>query len=406
MSFESTQSAPASVAPAEDPDPASEITAGEPRLWGRDTLALMLGVLVLGLGFILSYVGAFHQPRPHRVSVAVVAPAGQSLPLLARLNALPGGPLSARPVAGRVAATRLVRRDQAAAALLVSGDGHSDRLLVAGGGGSALSAAVQSVVSSFDAQQKRTVAVTDLEPLQSGDYHGLTGFYLVVGWLVAGYLLAAILGIKLGPRAPTRRHAASRLLAGALYSVAAGIGGAVIVGPLLGALTGHFFAVAGVGSLLVFAAASVTIALEASLGIAGIGLAILIYVVLGNPSAGGAYQNQLLPGFWRAIGNALPNGAGVDTIRRIEYFGGHGITTHLIVIAAYCLVATSASLLLARRRSATPNTHAARGPAHTRLAHRRAAPRPGDVMPSTRPAPHSHPTAAASKTGPASPPRR
>lgn len=100
-----------------------------------------------------------------------------------------------------------------------------------------------------------------------------------------------------------------------------------------------------------FAAASVTIALETLLGIAGIGLAILLSVVLGNPSAGGAYQNQLLPGFWRTIGNALPNGAGVDTIRRIVYFGGHGDTGHLILIGTYCLAATTATLLITRYRS-------------------------------------------------------
>jgi hypothetical protein len=48
-----------------------------------------------------------------------------------------------------------------------------------------------------------------------------------------------------------------------------------------------------------------------AIGIVGIGVAIVLFVVLGNPSAGGAYQLPLLPGFWRTIGDTLPNGAGV-----------------------------------------------------------------------------------------------
>ncbi|MFD0349173.1 hypothetical protein ACFQ0M_30245 [Kitasatospora aburaviensis] len=34
----------------------------------------MIAVLLLQLGFITSYVGALHEPRPHELSIAVVAP--------------------------------------------------------------------------------------------------------------------------------------------------------------------------------------------------------------------------------------------------------------------------------------------------------------------------------------------
>jgi hypothetical protein len=39
------------------------------------TVLLVIGVLLIQLGFVLSYVGAFHHPSPHQVPVAVVAPA-------------------------------------------------------------------------------------------------------------------------------------------------------------------------------------------------------------------------------------------------------------------------------------------------------------------------------------------
>ena len=70
-----------------------------------------------------------------------------------------------------------------------------------------------------------------------------------------------------------------------------------------------------------------TIALQTLFGVIGIRLTLLIFVILGNPSAGGAYQPALLPPFWQALSGALPNGAATDALRRIVYFGSHGRVT-------------------------------------------------------------------------------
>lgn len=102
-----------------------------------------------------------------------------------------------------------------------------------------------------------------------------------------------------------------------------------------------------------FAAGACTTALMVIAGTIGIGLAILIFVVLGNPSAGGAYAWPLLPGFWRAIGPWLPTGAGTSAVRGITYFGGANITTDLLVIAGYAaagLVLTYVVLALVGRQ--------------------------------------------------------
>ena len=84
-----------------------------------------------------------------------------------------------------------------------------------------------------------------------------------------------------------------------------------------------------------FAAGPFTTALVVLAGTMGIGLAIALFVVLGNPSAGGAYVWPLLPTFWRSIGPWLPPGAGVDAARGVAYFGGANITTDLLVISGY-----------------------------------------------------------------------
>jgi hypothetical protein len=102
-------------------------------------------------------------------------------------------------------------------------------------------------------------------------------------------------------------------------------------------LTGHLFALWWLGALLVLSAATVTMAFQTLFGVIGIGITVLLFVVLGNPSAGGAYQPALLPPFWRALSGALPNGAGVDSVRRIVYFGARGIGGEMAVITLYVL---------------------------------------------------------------------
>jgi hypothetical protein len=110
------------------------------------------------------------------------------------------------------------------------------------------------------------------------------------------------------------------------------------------------------GALLVFAVGAVTLAFQTLFGVIGIGITILFFVILGNPSAGGAYQPALLPPFWRAISSALPNGAATDTVRRIVYFGGYDIGGHLIVLASYAVAGVVVIIIgsiIYERRTAT-----------------------------------------------------
>jgi len=313
-------------------------------------VVLVVGVFVLQMAFIVSYVGAFHAPKPYRIPVGVVAPAQVGSALVEKVNSLPSRPLQARLVADEAAARQLLTEDRINAALVVDASGTSDRLLVASASGSAVVTAVETAVTQLESRQHRTTTTVDVVPLQRGDERGLTGFYLVIGWLVGGYLVASLIGVAAGARPATVRRTVIRLGALAVYAIVSGLGGAVIVDPVLGALTGHFVALWWVGALLVFAAAAVTTALQVLFGITGIGLAVLLFVVLGNPSAGGAYQLRLLPPFWRAIGYAIPNGAGTEAVRRIVYFGGRGITSHLLVIAAYAFAGCAVALLGARLR--------------------------------------------------------
>ena len=155
--------------------------------------------------------------------------------------------------------------------------------------------------------------------------------------MVGGYLFASMLGIAKGSRPETFPRALWRLGATLPYALLSGFGGAVVAEPVLHAMNGHFWSIAGIGTLVTLSAATVTIALQTLFGVIGIGLTVVIFVILGNPSAGGAYQPSVLPPFWRAISSLLPNGAGTDAIRRIVYFDGHGITHAVVVLVCWIL---------------------------------------------------------------------
>jgi hypothetical protein len=318
------------------------------------TLLLGVGVLLLQFGFILSYIGAFHAPTPQHIPIAVVAPSQVSQSVVDRLNAIAGQPLDATVAIDESSARSALSTAATSAVYVVDPAGTQDRLLVASAGGTSVSGAVEQIFDHVAQSEHRTVSVDDVVALENGDARGLTGFYLVIGWAVGGYLFASMLGVAKGARPATFPRGLFRLGATLPYSLVSGIGGAVVAGPILGALTGHLWSLAGIGTLVVLAASTVTMAFQMLFGTLGIGLTVIVFVILGNPSAGGAYQPSLLPPFWRALHSVLPNGAGTDAVRRIVYFGSDGIGGPVSVLVAWSvagiLLTLGASALVSRRR--------------------------------------------------------
>lgn len=310
------------------------------------TVVLMIGVLLLQIAFIWSYVGAFHEPKPKDVPVAVVAPTQQiGEQTVARLNGIDGSPVEAHVVASEAAARQDIKDVDVSAAFVINSSGTQDTLLVAGGGGTSVVTSMETLFTKATATQQRTIKSVDVVPLQSGDGRGLTGFYLAIGWMVGGYLVASLLGVAKGTRAHNLTRASARVLGLLPYAFLSGLGGALVVDQGLGAITGHFWALVGIGTLVSYAASSVTIAFQSFLGVLGIGVSVLLFVVLGNPSAGGAYQTDVLPTFWRVIGDWLPNGAATEAIRRVVYFDGAGVWSFLLTILVWAIAGIALTFL-------------------------------------------------------------
>ncbi|MDR6978738.1 hypothetical protein J2X68_005470 [Streptomyces sp. 3330] len=332
------------------PSPGSFLDEVKDAVTPRATL-LVIGVVALHLLFIASYVGALHDPKPKDVPFGVVASPAAARQAVARLEKLPGDPLDPRAVADAATARKQILHREIDGALIVDGSGTTDTLLVASGGGKVLATTLVALTGTLEKSEGRTLRTLDVIPADTQDANGLSSFYLVVGWCVGGYLCASIMVISSGAARSTPRRAVIRLLAMAAVGIVGGLGGALIVGPVLDALPGGIAACWGLGALIIFAVGAATLACQGVFGLAGIGLAILLVVILGNPSAGGALPPPLLPPFWKAIGPALPPGAGTWAARSIAYFEGNDMTSSLLVLSAWAAAGTVVTLLAAALRS-------------------------------------------------------
>ena len=310
--------------------------------------ALVLAVLALQLAFVASYIGAFHEPTPHRIPVAVTAPAPRLTELVDRLNSLPGEPLDARAVPTEESARRMINRREVYGAFVLSSHDATDRLIIASGAGTSVGQALEQIFTPLEDEQERAFTTEDAKPALPGDARGLSGFYLALGWVVGGYLVAIAVSTSKGSRPANPHRAVIRLGSLLVYALLSGVGGALISGAGLGALDGHLAQLWWFGALLVFASGCFTMALQAAFGFIGTGLTVLLFVVLGSPSAGGAYPAPLLPPFWRSIGPWLPPGLGTEAVRGIVYFDNVGVGRSALVLSGYVLIGVLGTLIVAR----------------------------------------------------------
>jgi len=195
------------------------------------------------------------------------------------------------------------------------------------------------------------VAVEDVRPLPPGDPKGLGSFMLVIGWIIGGYIGMTLLSRVRGAAGTSVRGTAVTLGMAAIYSVASAALGVVLVDPLMGVLTGHPWTLLAAGSLIVFAATVLTAALISLVGLSGIVIAIVMLVVLGNPTSGGSVPVQMLSSGYRFLAGVLPTNAGMGLVRDFAYFDGNQIARPLLVLSIYAGVSLAVCLGLALRRA-------------------------------------------------------
>lgn len=195
--------------------------------------------------------------------------------------------------------------------------------------------------------QPLTVQQYAPHPLAEKDPFGLVESLMLVPLLVGGYMAATMLRATTGSPTGRRRHTA---LLG--FAIVAGLALDLIVGLWLqGYPSQKFWIVWPILSLIIAAVAVVAAVLQKLLGAAGTLVTVIVVMLFGNPSSGGANGVPYLPAFWRDIGPYLPPRNAYILLRNTIYFDGHGTTQALVVLLLYLAVPAIALVFLDRYRT-------------------------------------------------------
>ena len=287
---------------------------------------VLLPALVLMLAFAFFYVGAFHEPTPHHVPLAVVGPPA----VATQLDALPGHPLDS---AGRpLAARRRSRRSTTARSTAPSRRRRTACLSRPPPTARPPSRSSRRSTAWPPRKRRPAVARHRRQAAATQDPNGTAAFYAVIAWVFGGYIGATLIGMIGSPRSRSRRRGGARIGALAGFGLVAGILSVLMLRASFDVFTGHVVAMCAIAALTIFASGAATAGIQAAAGPAGTGLVILFFVILGNAASGGPFARPLLPGLWRTIGGVLPPGASVDLARSALFFDGARIAGPILVL--------------------------------------------------------------------------
>ncbi|WP_214109581.1 hypothetical protein [Acrocarpospora catenulata] len=309
----------------------------------RKLLAPVVLVTLIGLAFAASFVGALHQPEPHGVPVAVVAPAQIAAQLDAGLSERRPGAFDIRTYPDEAGARAALGEREVEAVLLP----QQGKLVVASAGGRTASTIVTQVFSTLAQAQGQTLTVEDAHPLPPGDTGGVAGMFYVIALVIPGIAIAVLIG-----RGPA--STAERIGAVALAAVTVALANAWLADVVFGALPGAYLGLVAVSAAVTFTLGLVVSGLVRLLGTPGVGLAALLFVVVGVPASGGPLGARFIPEWYAAIGNVLPIGQGTVAIRNTVFFDGHALALPLTVLGAWALAGLVLLLVPVRRPALAP----------------------------------------------------
>ena len=300
---------------------------------------VLLPALVLMLAFAFSYVGAFHDPTPHNVPLAVVGPPS----VAAQLDRLPGDPLDAREPPSRADALSQIDDREVYGAY----EAATNRLFVASAANRATAIALEQTFDRVAAAQGRpAVRVTDVKPLPPKDPNGTAAFYAVIAWVFGGYIGSTLIGLIGTPRSRSHARAAARIGALAGFSVVAGILSVILLRACFGVFAGHVVALCAIAALTIFASGGGD-GRHPGRGRPGRDRArhSRSSSSSATPPPAGRSRGRCCRGFWRTIGGVLPPGASVDLARSALFFDGARIAGPILVLVGWA--AFGAALVIA-----------------------------------------------------------
>ncbi len=326
----------------------------------RHVLTHLLTPLLMCIGMGLAYLGAFGDPSPHHMPVAIVGqgPAPQVLAqTLMDRGDTAGDALDVRTVPTRADAVHLLQDRRVFGAYVMNRTARTaPELLVASAGSDTNASVVEKIFTPVAAAQGHPLKVTDVVPPAPHDPTGQGLFFLLVAVSIGSYASVAVIG-GAGVVLPMR----VRTLLAAGMSLAVSLLGALFAGPVFH-LVQH--GVCGVwamtwlycaGILLIGTGLHTFLRRWTTLGV------MVLFVMLNFTSSGGVFRPEMQNGFFAAL-HAFWNGAGfVEGTRSLVYFGSRGLGGDVLRLVVWLVagVAVTAVAGLAERSRRAAEARAA-----------------------------------------------
>ncbi|MEU9273308.1 ABC transporter permease, partial [Streptomyces sp. NPDC048251] len=294
-----------------------------------------------------TYMGTTHSPQVRDMPVAVVGSGAVAESVVGELDSAQDGAVDARLVGGRAEALDLLKDRDVAGVLQVPVGGASEAsVFTAQAAGSAQANTVKQVLAPVAAGHEWTVKAVDVAPLPAGDSAGIMVLLGAIAMILVGYVpLSGMVGAV--PHLLAVRRFLP-LLAG--WAVATSTLTWLILGPIVGAVEGHYLAFVGVALLATGAVGLGQLLFVKLLGGLGVLPGMLLWIIFGIPSSNLGSSIYTMPKFFGFLHDVLPLPAAGEALRAIIYFDGRGLGVRLLTLAVWLVAALGLCLLVERRK--------------------------------------------------------
>ncbi|MFB6595319.1 ABC transporter permease [Streptomyces diastaticus] len=355
---------PSTSAPPDGGTAVEEAPAGPPQEDRRARIARYVALFAMPFLMVTmmyaTYMGTMHSPTPRDLPVAVVGAGPAAEQLAEGLEEASGGGVEARLVATEGAAVGLLKdRDVAGALLPPTGAGGTATIYTANAAGASQAGTVQQLLAPVAVENDWRTTVKDVAPLADGDMSGTAVLFAGMGMMLAGYVPLSLMTMSLPYLLRLRRFLPLALGWSAVTSTVIW----TILGPVVGAVDGHYLHFLGVGVLATGAVALAQLLFTKLVGPLAVLFGMLLWVVFGMPSSGLSLSIHTMPGFFQFLHGVLPLPAAGGALRSLLYFDGRGLGSHLLTLAVWAVAAFALCLLKERRSGhAIPAAPAVTGP--------------------------------------------
>lgn len=288
--------------------------------------------LFLAAGMALAYLGAFHQPTPHQLSLAVVGATAQTDVFAQKLNDASPNKMDVRAVTTTEKARELVKNRDIVAAYAPSAT--SAVLYVSTAASSADATVASQLFMPIAYEQHLPFKIVDVVPPSKHDPSGQGLFFLMVALSVGGYASSIAISTVTAKLRVGWRLGISAVMAAVIASV-----GVIVAGPVFQVITTNQWGIWSLAWLYDLAIILIGVGLHPVLRQWTTPALTLLFVMLNITSSGGVFGASLMPSFFAGLNTFWIGASWLHAAQTLIYFPGQDFWNDGRTLAIWVLVA-------------------------------------------------------------------